>query len=72
MNDWKPLDYMMGILVVTVVVILLMVMASVVFDDTVLTEKGATRVNIIINSIVAIISMYVGAQIQKERDSNKK
>ena len=68
MNNWKPLDYMIGILVIAVVVILLMVMASVVFDDLVLTEKGATRVNAIINSIVAIISMYVGAMIQKGRD----
>jgi len=68
MNRWKPLDYMIGLLVVTLMILLLMIMAEVVFDDREMTETGAKRINVIINSMVAIISMYVGAQIQKSKD----
>ena len=71
MNGWKPLDYIVGILVITLMVLLLMIMSEVVFDDRAMTETGAKRVNVIINSMVAIIAMYVGAQIQKSKGDEK-
>jgi hypothetical protein len=68
MKGWQPIDYMVGLLVVTLMIMLLFIMGEVVFDDRDMTETGAKRVNVIINSMVAIISMYVGAQIQKGKD----
>jgi hypothetical protein len=62
---WQPIDYIVGILVVTLMVLLLGIMGEVIFDDRAMSETAAKRVNVIINSMVAIISMYVGAQIQK-------
>jgi hypothetical protein len=68
MKGWQPIDYMVGLLVVTLMVLLLMIMGEMVFDDRNIGDAGAKRINVIINSMVAIISMYVGAQIQKGKD----
>ena len=59
---------MVGLLILTVCVLLVMIMSSVVFDDKIMSDSGAKRVNVLINSIIAIVSMYIGAQIQKSKE----
>jgi hypothetical protein len=59
---------MVGLLVVAVVVFLTMIVGEVVFDDKELSDSGAKRMNTVVVSVLSIISMYVGAQIQKGRD----
>ena len=45
-----------------------MTMSEVVFDDRALTDASSKRVTALLTSIISIIAMYVGAQIQKNRD----
>jgi hypothetical protein len=68
MKGWQPIDYMVGLMVVAVVIFLTMIMGEVVFDDKELSDSGAKRMNTVVISILSIISMYVGAQIQKGKE----
>jgi hypothetical protein len=67
MKGWQPIDYMVGLLVIAMVVMLLMTVVHMLFGSDPADDASAKRVNVIINSVVAIISMYIGAQIQKNR-----
>ena len=66
--NWQPIDYIISLLVLAIVIILIMTMSEVVFDDRALTDASSKRVTALLTSIISIIAMYVGAQIQKNRD----
>ena len=68
MKNWTPLDIIVIMFTGAIVFILLIVLGNVVVTDTPLNDTAAKRINILIASIVSIISMYVGAQIQKNKD----
>lgn len=72
MNKWKPVDFVIGIFAITVAIILLSVILDSMITETTLTEEGAERYTALLGSLVAIISMYVGAKIQENRDNNDK
>ena len=68
MKGWKPIDYIVMLFSVAIVMLLMGVLADIVFTNNELSETASKRFNVVVTSMISIISMYVGAQIQKNRE----
>jgi hypothetical protein len=68
MNEWKPIDFIVGLLAITIAMVLVSAMVDVLINEDAMTEGGSKRVTNIVTAMLSIISMYVGAQIQKNKD----
>ena len=69
---WKAVDFIIAIFAITVSLVILSVLANVVVSQKGLSGERAENFNALLGSLVAIISMYVGAKIQENRDNDKK
>lgn len=65
-NEWAPIDYIVGFLALVVGLILLMAVVSPMVRDTELSDSKAKMVAGLVHAVVAIISSWVGASIQKQ------
>ena len=68
MNNWQPVDYMILLLVVTVCVFFGAMIYNSVIQHAQLSEAKSKAFAAFLSSVVAIISMYVGAAIQKSKN----
>ena len=66
-NDWKPVDWIACAFTVVLGVILVIGSFSVLVSGEADEQKTKVMAGII-SSVVSIVSMYVGASIQKRRD----
>ena len=73
MNKWTPADYIVLILTLTVSIIMIFIMflplQKVV---TVMREETVKLIFMIISSLIAVISMYIGARLENNRNNNTK
>ena len=69
---WRPVDYIAITFSAVIAIALLMVGIGTLFLGAPLTDHRARLVEIVVSAVLSIISMYVGAQIQKKRDQDKK
>ena len=65
MMTWKPVDLIVLILAASVSLILLGIVYRAIFDKIVLDEARAKLMAGMIGSLLAIISMYVGAKLKR-------
>ncbi len=68
--SWKPEDYIVAALAILIIVLLLFRMYGVVLLNVPVTADAARVVEGLLNGVMAIISMYIGAKIQKHRDKD--
>ena len=64
---WKPYDIIILILTITLSVILISIFIELALTDIAMTDTNAKIVGGILGSVISIISMYIGAQIQKRK-----
>jgi len=69
MENWSPSDIIMLILSATISIILITIFVELAFTDIPMSDTGAKIVGGLIASIISIISMYIGAKIQKNKDN---
>lgn len=68
MKAWRPIDFIISILTITICVILVLTIVDMMINMKTLTEAGSKMVTAIITSILSILSMYAGAMIQRNID----
>ncbi len=68
MKDWRPVDFVIGVFTITVSVILISIILDAVVTNTTMNDEGAEGYTAVLGSLIAIISMYVGATIQNNRN----
>ena len=69
MSNWKPVDYVVATLVLTVSFTFMTIIAKgLMYKDAYTDAEGKMLVGIIV-ACLNIISMYVGAKLQEHRDS---
>ena len=69
MKEWGPSDVIMLILASTVSIVLLSIFAELAFTGVPISDNAAKLVAGLVTSIISIISMYIGARIQKNKDN---
>ena len=68
-HDWKPVDWIACCFTVVLGIILVVGSISVIVRGDESDEQKLKIMAGIISSVISIVSMYVGASIQKRRDS---
>ena len=72
MRNWKPVDVIVGILVVTVSgAVLATILARAAGADFVEPVENAKLLIGVVTTMLSVVSMYVGAKIQGHRDEEK-
>ncbi len=69
---WRPVDYIALIFSAVISFGLVAIVVASAFMGLEITDHRARLVEIVISAVLSIISMYVGAQIQKKRDQDEK
>ena len=69
MKNWSPSDIVMLVLSSTVAIVLISIFIETAFRNEPMSENNAELVAGLIASIISIISMYIGAKIQKNKDN---
>ena len=69
MKNWSPSDIIMLILSSTVSIILITIFVEAAMTSVPMTDHSAKLVAGLIASIISMISMYIGARIQKNKDN---
>ena len=67
-NKWNPVDYVVSLLALVVGVLTVSVVIGVIVKDKGMTPEQADHMDAITSAIISIVSMYVGASIQKHKD----
>lgn len=68
MIKWKPYDIIILILAITISIVLIVIFIVTVFNEIPIADTNAKIVGGLLASIISIISMYIGAQIQKRKE----
>ena len=68
-SEWKPIDYIVGFIVLVVGIFLLLVIIGVAVTGNPLNDFKAKLVSSIVTSLISIISVYVGNRLSKSKDS---
>ena len=68
---WKPEDYIVAALAILIISGMFVRLYGVVFMGQPLSGDTARITENILSGVMAIISMYIGARIQKHRDKNE-
>ncbi len=68
---WKPEDYIVAALAVLIISGMFVRLYGVVFQGLPISSEDARITENILSGIMAIISMYIGAKIQKHRDKDE-
>ncbi len=69
---WRPVDYIALIFSAVISFGMVAIVVASAFMGLEITDHRARLVEIVISAVLSIISMYVGAQIQKKKDQDKK
>ena len=67
---WRPEDYIVASLAALIITGLSVRLYGVVFQGLTLSSQDEELTESIISGTMAIISMYIGAKIQKHRDKD--
>lgn len=67
MNKWMPADYIVTFLTLVIGTMLLLTSAKGVISGTEMSDQKTEMLIGLIGSLVAIISIYIGAKIQSNR-----
>ena len=67
MNKWMPADYIVMFLTLVIGTMLLLTSAKGVISRTEMSDQKTEMLIGLIGSLVAIISIYIGAKIQSNR-----
>ncbi len=67
---WKPVDYIVAALAMLIITGMSVRIYGVVFQGLTLSAQEEDLTESVISGIMAIISMYIGAKIQKHRDKD--
>ncbi len=70
MKDWQPVDIIITIFATVISVVLLLIIIDATLNNDALSDASSKRISAITTSVVAIISMYIGAKIQEHKDNN--
>ena len=70
-RGWKPVDFIATIIALTVCAILATSIAGAVIEQREISEGGREIIDNVIAALLAIVSMYVGASIQKKHDDER-
>ena len=68
--NWRPVDYIALIFSGVIGFGLIAIVIASAFLGLEITDHRARVVEIVLSAVLSIISMYVGAQIQKKRDQD--
>ncbi len=68
---WRPEDYIVAALAILIISGMLVRLYGAVFMDLEMNPDVLALTENILSSIMAIISMYIGAKIQKHRDRDE-
>ena len=68
MKNWNSVDYVVLILTTIISLVLVITMIKPFVTGIAITDANAKLVAGLIASIISIISMYVGAKIQQNKD----
>ena len=68
MNKWRPVDLMVMLMVISIFVFMMGVLYRAVFTEVLMSEAKAKITATFVASIISIVSMYVGAAIQRNLD----
>ena len=68
MKQWRPVDYIVGVLVLCICYAIIMMGIAPFFDVNLSTEPKAKLTAALLSSIISVISMYIGATINKKDD----
>ena len=69
-KDWTPVDYIVAVITITISVAITTTIIVAATRDEPLGESQSDALSVIIQSFISIITLYVGAQIQKNRDKS--
>jgi hypothetical protein len=69
MKNWSPSDIIIVILASTISIVLLTIFIELAFTVEPVSDNVAKILGGLIGSIISIISMYIGAKIQKNKDN---
>jgi len=70
MTNWKPVDWVIVLLTLTIVSFIVMIEYMLLVKDPV-SEHGSKLITGLITSITSMISMFIGAKIQERRDKDE-
>ena len=70
-NNWKPVDCVMFVVVVTICAAVLIGAGQVLFHRDDLHPQAHEALTGIFASLIAILSMWVGARIRRHRDDDE-
>ena len=65
---WEPIDIIAMLLTVTICLILILSSVAPVITGTSLSEAKAKLLVGLIGSVVSVVSMYIGATLQRRKD----
>ena len=68
MKNWTPCDYVVAFMALIVCIITTGAIGSVILRGQPMSETQAEIMSQITSAIISIVSMYVGASIQRSRD----
>ena len=71
MENWRPVDYVVAFLALVVCIITTGAILSATMHSEPMTKAEEEILASLTASMISIISMYVGASIQKARDGDK-
>lgn len=71
MKNWRPVDHIVLIITLTVSTLLITgLVLSQIEDSKMLRSETVKLLFGTVSSFIAIISMYIGAKVQRNRDNN--
>lgn len=71
MKDWKPLDWIICIITASICMTILLGISRAILTGDPLSQPRLELLVGIISSLVSIVSMYVGATIQRRADRDR-
>ena len=69
-RKWKPVDTLVGLIVVVLGVGLIMAAATPYFLGVPISDKRSEIIGAVVTAMVSIVSMYVGARIRNDGDDD--
>ena len=70
MRGWKPVDIIVVMLSAVIAIVVASSVLAVVLNGKAIAPEKAKMLNALISSIVSIITLYVGAMIQRHKDKD--
>ena len=68
MNKWKPHDYIVAALTAAIVYVVIMIGIGPFFDLNLNSDARAKMVTGMLASVISIISVYIGANMNRKDD----